>query len=225
DRSQQVVRRAGQRVVSSWADFNQAAQALIAQARAQGGRGLAVLSEGSSSPTLASLRSRLLQSMPQALWVAYEPSHAPGVEQGAELAFGQRVRTVLAPEHADVLVCLDADLLCPHADGGLAYSRAIASRRDPDAGNMSRIYAIESSISEIGAIADHRVALRASQMAAVAAYLDAELSAQAKPPAELGAAQPRPNAKFLEDPHVKKVLDVLVKDLLAHRGRSLVIAG
>src|SRR5690606_29764090 len=33
DRSQQVVRRAGQRVVSSWADFSQAAQGFVAQAR------------------------------------------------------------------------------------------------------------------------------------------------------------------------------------------------
>lgn len=225
DRSQNVVRREGQRTVSSWADFSQAAQGFVAQARAQGGRGFVVLSEASSSPTLAALRSQLLQAMPQAQWVAYEPSHAPGVEQGAELAFGQRVRTILAPEKADIVVALDADLLCPSADGGLAYSRAIASRRDPDSGTMSRIYAVESSLSELGSIADHRIALRASQIPAVVAYLDAELSAQARPAAGLGAAQPRPAAKFLDDAEIKKVLDVLVKDLLAHRGRSLIVAG
>jgi molybdopterin-containing oxidoreductase family iron-sulfur binding subunit len=226
DRSQQVVRRDGeQRIGATWGDFMNAARGFVAQARAQGGRGFAVLSESSSSPTLALLRSQLLQAMPQAQWVAYEPSHAPGVEQGAELAFGQRVRTVLAPEKADVLVALDSDLLCPHAEGGVAYSRGVTSRRNPDAGTMSRIYAIESTYSEIGSIADHRVPLRAAQIAAVVSYLDAELSAQAKPPAELGAAQPRPAAKFLEDPEIKKVLDVMVRDLLAHRGRSLIVVG
>ncbi len=224
DRSQQVARRGAQRTPSTWADFDRAAGELIAQARAAGGRGVAVLSEASSSPTLASLRSRFLRAMPQATWVAYEPSHAAGVEQGAELAFGQRVRTLLSPERADVLVSLDADLLCASTDGGLAYSRAIASRREPG-GSMSRIYAVESNISEIGSIADHRVALRASQIPAVVAYLDAELSAQARPPAALGAAQPRPAAKFLEDAEIKKVLDVMVKDLLAHRGSSLITVG
>jgi molybdopterin-containing oxidoreductase family iron-sulfur binding subunit len=77
--------------------------------------------------------------------------------------------------------------------------------------------------------------LRSAQIAAVAAYLDSQIGPQAAAlPAreaqkaetapDFGAAQPVPAAKFLEG-EAKKFLDVVVKDLLAHAGKSLVVAG
>ncbi len=222
DRSQKVLR--GEHA-SSWEGFSKEGGALVAGAAQTGGAGFVVLSEATTSPTLLALKRRLLARLPQAKWVAYEPSYAPGVAQGAELAFGERVRTVLSPSKANVIVSLDGgDFLSGAAEAGLANARAVAERRDPDAGEMSRIYAIESSFSELGAIADHRLMLRSSHIVAVAAYLDAAITPKAGA-AAAGAAQAAPDAKFLADAETKKFLDVAVKDLLANRGKGLLVAG
>jgi molybdopterin-containing oxidoreductase family iron-sulfur binding subunit len=235
DRGEHVARMAGSRTVSSWDEFGKASAELMSAAAKNGGAGFVVLSESSASPSLIALKGRLLKKLPQAQWVAYEPTYAAGVAQGAELAFGSRVRTVLAPEKADVIVSLDGDFVGPADHAGLANARAVANRRDPDAGEMSRIYTIESSYSELAAIADHRLMLRSSQIAAVAAYLDSQIAPKAPPPApasdkaatpapDFGPAQAEPKAKFIEG-EAKKFLDVVVKDLLAHAGKSLIVAG
>jgi molybdopterin-containing oxidoreductase family iron-sulfur binding subunit len=90
---------------------------------------------------------------------------------------------------------------------------------------MSRIYAIESVFTEIGALADHRLALRSGLIKAVAAYLDAEVSKRAQPLPEHGPAQPAPDAGFLRDAGAKKFLGIVAQELLSHTGRSLVVTG
>ncbi len=225
DRSRIPVRFRGSRTPSNWSEANKALREVMTEAKQNGGGGFAVLSEASSSPTLRALKDRLEKALPGAKWVVYEPTHPAGEVQGSELAFGQRVRSVYSADKADVIVSLDSDFLCATSPGGIANSRAVASRRDPDAGSMSRIYTVESSFTEVGAIADHRISLRAAQVAAVAAYLDSQISPKANPLPELGAAQPVPDAAFLKDAATKQVLDVMVQDLLTHPGKSLVVTG
>ncbi len=198
--------------------FDSALLAAYAANRGSSGRGFAVLSRSSSSPTLVRLRDALLEESPEATWVAYEPADRDGPRQGANLAFGENVQSRYHPEKADVIVGLDSDLLSATFPGGLGYNRSVASRRDADAGTMSRIYAIEASLTELGALSDHRVAVAPSRIAAVAAYIDAKVSARKAEPGAQGAPE-------LGNPELTRVVDVLVTDLLAHAGRSLVVAG
>ncbi len=201
--------------------FDQALAAAFAEAASDGGQGFVVLSRSSRSPSLLRLRAELAKKAPRALWVAYESGHKPGLAKGAELAFGKKVSTLYQPQQADVLVSLDSDFVEGTSPGGVGYVRQVASRRDPDVGEMSRIYAFESRLSELGSLADHRVSVRASNVAALVAYLDATISA-AK-----GAegAQPAPAADALGGEEAKKVIEVAAKDLLAHAGRSLLVLG
>ncbi len=213
DRSSGVARYSGgKRQGSTWAEF----EAGFLKAA---GAGLAVLSDGSSSPTLADLKRRLTGRDVQ--WFDYAPINRDNERAGAKLALGQVVRTQLKLEQADVVVALDADLFGLHPNS-LAHSKAFASRRAPEAGQMSRLYSIESSFSSTGGAADHRLPLRSELIKAAVAYLDAAISPQVSAP---GNAQGAPAAQFLSDAPTKKFLDTVVKDLVEHRGRCVLVAG
>ncbi len=221
DRSDSVKQN---RKPSNYVAFDAFAKEHFGALRTKAGAGLVILSERSSSPTLATLRQRLLGMMPQAKWVVFEPTQNDGPRAGSVLAFGQPHRTHYAFEDARVVVTLDADFMHPTFPASLKNARSFIKTRRPE-GVMSRLYAIESSQSFAGALADHRLALRSELIKAVAAYLDAEISAKAQPLPEAGPAQAKPNAPFLSEPHVQKFLDAVVKELLANIGRSIILVG
>ena len=121
----------------------------------------------------AEQKRRLLAAFPQAKWVTFEPTAFDGPRAGSVLAFGKAYRSHYAFDAAKVVVTLDADVVHPTFPAGLANARALTKNRVPDAGEMNRVYAIESCVTLTGGISDHRLALKAGLIKAVAAYLDA----------------------------------------------------
>jgi MoCo/4Fe-4S cofactor protein with predicted Tat translocation signal len=226
DRSEGVASRVGgSRQASSWAEFGKTLTGALTALRGNGGAGLRILAERSSSPTLAEQKRRLLASYPGAKWVTFEPIAYDGPRAGSVLAFGKAYRSHYAFEAAQVIVTLDADVVNPTFPAGLANARALTRGRVPDAGEMNRVYAIESAVSLTGGISDHRLAVRSGLIKSVAAHLDALVSAKANALPELGAAQDKPAAEFLKDAKVSKFLDAVAADLLANIGRSVIVPG
>ena len=226
DRSDSVCTRAGgARKASSWAEFDKALGELLGSLHTNGGAGLRVLAERSSSPTLGDQKRRLLTAFPQAKWVTFEPLAHDGARAGSVLAFGKAYRSHYAFEAAQVIVTLDADVVHPTFPAGLANARALTRGRAPDGGEMNRVYAIESNVTLTGGVSDHRLALKATLIKSVAAHLDALVSEKASALPELGAAQSKPAAEFLKDAKVSAFLDAVAKDLLANVGKSVVVAG
>jgi MoCo/4Fe-4S cofactor protein with predicted Tat translocation signal len=226
DRSDSVCTHAGgARKASSWAEFSKSLGDLLGSLRPNGGAGLRVLSERSSSPALAEQKRRLLAAFPQAKWVTFEPTAFDGPRAGSVLAFDRAYRTHYVLDAARVVVTLDADVVHPTFPAGLANARALSRGRVPDAGEMSRVYAIESSVTLTGSVSDHRLALKSTLIKSVAAYLDALVSAKANALPELGTAQDKPAAEFLKDAKVVRFLDAVAADLLANVGKSVVVAG
>jgi len=226
DRSDAVTQKSGdKREVATFEAFDKAAKEEIKKLRASRGEGLRVLSERSSSPTLAALKDRWLAAFPLSKWVVFEPLAHNGRAAGTALAFGKPHRVHYALQEANVILSLDGDFMGSTFPFGTGNARAFIKRRTPEQGEMNRLYVIESTFSGAGALADHRLALRAEQMKAVAALLDAEISAKATPLPEQGPAQPKPAAEFLNDAKIAKFLAAVVKDLLANVGKSAVIAG
>jgi len=226
DRSSSVVSGAGAaRKESSWGEFSKALTELSGALRTSGGAGLRVLAERSSSPSLAEQKRRLLAAFPQAKWVTFEPTAFDGPRAGSVLAFGKAYRSHYAFDAAKVVVTLDADVVHPTFPAGLANARLLTKNRVPDAGEMNRVYAIESCVTLTGGIADHRLAVKAGLIKSVVAYLDAAISAKANPLPELGAAQDKPAAEFLKDAKVAAFLDSVAGDLLANIGHSVLVAG
>ncbi len=209
DRSQAVMQAS---VASSWENFVTALRAGLDAQRANGGAGLRILSQTVSSPTLGAQFQTLLDTFPNARWHQYEPFGRENAWAGAELALGRAVETRYDLTRADVILALDGDFLdC--GPGNLRYARDFASRRKPDAGaTMNRLYAVESTPGLTGSQADHRLPLRASQ---IAPFISAVAAA-------LGIAGANNAAPSNIPPNW---IPALGRDLQAHQGTSVVIAG
>ena len=133
--------------------------------------------------------------------------------EGSRAAFGEYVDAQYAIEKATVILALDADFLCTGA-AGLKHARAFASRRRVEGGRaqVNRLYAVESTPTNTGSRADHRLPLRATEVEAFTRALAAQLGVGGA-----GTASAPQGASEWMAP--------LVNDLQAHRGQSLVIAG
>jgi len=225
DRSTQPTRRtADGRAPATFSDFDAALGEALARLRPRGGRGLAVLARQHSSPSLLDLRARLAAALPGARWYEWEPASRDAERDGSTLAFGAPHRALYRFDAVEVVLCLDADPLGAHP-AALAHARALRSARRPDEGRVARVYAVESSYSATGAVADHRLPLRAELVLPFAMALDATVSAAAHALPEHGPAQSRPDAEFLRDGRVAAFAAAVADDLLAHVGRGLVLAG
>ena len=164
DRSQVVIHDGR---VNTWDRFLTFAVDLREKKLAVKGKGLRILTRTVTSPTLADQIKRLLEAMPEAKWHSYEPVTRDTVRQGAKLAFGEAYEPVYHFDKADVVVALDADFL-GWGPGRLHYARAFADRRslgaqEPEKATMNRLYAVESTPSITGAMADHRLPLAAQR--------------------------------------------------------------
>ncbi|MBZ5545873.1 MAG: TAT-variant-translocated molybdopterin oxidoreductase, partial [Acidobacteriia bacterium] len=210
DRSQAVV-SIGR--ISDWSAFLVAMEQHRARLAAQKGAGLRILTETVTSPTLASQIRSLLSQFPAARWHQYEPVSRDAAREGARLAFGESVNTVYRLDQADVVVALDSDFLCS-GPGSLHYARDFADRRRmPDEkAAMNRLYAVESTPSNTGAMADHRLRLHAVQIEAFARALASALGVQS---VSAGRESGIPS----------DWIPALARDLEKHRGASIVIAG
>jgi MoCo/4Fe-4S cofactor protein with predicted Tat translocation signal len=197
--------------VRTWGNFVEAIRGPLNSQKALQGSGIRVLTRTISSPTLADQLRSLLKLYPQAKWHVYEPINRDNVLQGAQMAFGQPVETQYQLKNADVIVSLDADFLYAGFPGFTRYARDFATRRNPDAGTMSRVYVVESTPSSTGGKADHRLPLRAVEIADFARALGAALGINSG-----GRTFAGEQAKYL---------NAVVRDLQTHRGSSVVIAG
>ncbi len=213
DRSQIV---SNARRISSWEAFAAALKPPLDDQKIKGGAGLRILTETVTSPTLAQQLQALLKEYPQARWHQYEPAGRDAVRAGARLAFGEDVDPVYQIDKADVILSLDSDLLSS-MPGSVRYARDFAARRkvqDPHTNTMNRLYAAESAPTLTGAMADHRISLRSSEVESFARAVAAEL----------GVANAQ-SGQWAEGSKHTKWIAALVRDLQEHKGSSLVVAG
>ncbi|RMI24662.1 4Fe-4S dicluster domain-containing protein [Pseudoroseomonas wenyumeiae] len=210
DRSR-TVRQEGR--PASFEAFLSALKPRLAALEARGGAGLHLLTGHVTSPTLRRLIGRLRARFPAAQWHAEEPVDERNALAGAEAAFGQRLRARPRLESARVVLTLDADPLGPGPEQ-VAHARAFAARRQARRGREApflRLYAAEPLLTNTGAKADHRLALRPWEVRDLAIALAARL----------GAAVAEPDLP----PAARRFLDALAADLQAHPGEAVALAG
>ncbi|HET6955188.1 MAG TPA: TAT-variant-translocated molybdopterin oxidoreductase [Vicinamibacterales bacterium] len=210
DRSQ-TLRNLGE--IRPWSAYLGAINAALTAQKPLKGAGLRILTESVNSPTLAAQIRDLLSRFPSAKWHQWDPASRDNIRAGAKLAFGEYVDAQYHFDQADVILSLDADFLGA-GPGGLRYARDFSKRRRPeDAEHMNRLYAIESMPTSTGARADHRLPMKPSAIEGAARAIAAAAGVAGARPT--GAAQDKE----------QKWIAAVAKDLLGHRGRSLVIAG
>ncbi len=176
DRSQTVTYR---EEIRTWTTFLGEMRTALDEQRPKQGAGLRFLTETVTSPTLGAQLKAILAEFPQAKWHQYEPVNRDNARAGAIMAFGQPVNTIYHFDQAERILSLDADFLSG-APGTLRYAREFAARRRVTEGKheMSRLYVVETTPTTTGASADHRWAVRPSELEGFASQLAARLGAQ-----------------------------------------------
>jgi molybdopterin-containing oxidoreductase family iron-sulfur binding subunit len=195
-----------------WAAFDKWFGGAFGTAQLGTGAGLRVLTEKINSPSLAAVQEHFLKTFPQAKWVEFE-------SLAADLPFGAGISPVYNLERADVVLAVDSDFLNCDAGGTVLNAKQFGRRRrsNIDQGAMSRMYAVEGRFSVTGSMADHRLRMKPSEIAGFVSELAGRLGAGGNQLQVLGqgaGGDKRP-----------QWLNALVKDLNAHRGRCLVVAG
>ncbi len=220
DRSTQILRKGEP---ATWADFVGALSGLLDQAGA--GAKLGIVLPWRPSPTVDRLLDAVAKKFPGVHIYAHDPGY-PWLRDDALALLGMRDTGVLYDvDKADVVVSIDADFL--HTEGdALRNARLLAQRRDPDGAldALSRLYVVEPSMTVTGMAADNRRAVPASQMGAFLGALAAELTKQGIRWPQGADALVAAASKGAKDDFGKWPA-VVAKDLLAHRGRSLVVVG
>ncbi|HXH39122.1 MAG TPA: TAT-variant-translocated molybdopterin oxidoreductase, partial [Thermoanaerobaculia bacterium] len=222
DRSQ-VVRHLGE--ISTWSEFLASLQPAL-KASGANGAGLRLLTQTITSPTLGAQMQQILAQYPGAKWHQWEPAGGHNVREGLRLAFGSYANAVYHFDKANVVVSLDSDFL-DSGPGHLRYARDFSSRRKVRKGTTSinRLYVIESGPTGTGSLADHRLAVRPSEIEtyarAIVAGLGGRESGVGGRSTEVNSQSsdtrpPTPDARFVT---------ALVRDLQKNRGASIVIAG
>ena len=209
-----VVSNAGR--ISTWGSFMQDLSGRLDVLRLRKGKGLRVLTGNVTSPTLGEQLKSLEDQLPEARWHQYEPVNGDNARNGAQLAFGEPVNTYYDFANAKVVLSLDADFSYGAGPAYVRYARDFAAgRRLRERGNtdMNRLYAVESTPSATGSIADHRLALDTGGIEAFAVALANELGVDVR-------SQPQ---QSFED--VAGWIRPLAEDLRRHRGASVVVAG
>jgi len=166
-------------------------------------------------PTRNRLVGEIRGKFAAAKFYAYE-----ALEGEAAKAIGNGVKLVPDFTKADRIVALDCDFASTDPLGsaieffnrrkpeGASYDNA------PDPSGMNRLYAVEANFSLTGGMADHRLRVAPSQVAAVAGQLARELGINV--PSALAP---------ITDANQLKWVAAMAKDLRASAGRVAVIAG
>jgi MoCo/4Fe-4S cofactor protein with predicted Tat translocation signal len=214
DRSQSVTVQGTRK---SWNDFVTAWGQMSEAHAGDGGASLAVLSESFSSPTLARLASELRTRYPRLQWATYDAVSDESRVAGLRHATGRDLDLRLRLDRASVILALDADPLLTDPEMILhARGFAVGRRAGASGGAMNRLYAVEGVYSLTGAMADHRLRLESRQIAPFLASLAARLAPHEAGASLAGAGVPGVDSRWV---------DALAKDLLANRGKGLIVAG
>lgn len=197
-----------------WDDFDRAARALAEKLAKTKGEGFYVLADQVPSPALRLIREHIRKVLPKASWHTYEPVDVSNSLSGSEIAFGSKLVAKYDFSRLDRILALDCDFLGCDPDS-VENSRQFAARRkvEKPTDQMNRLYAVESTYTVTGTMADHRLRLPAS-------LIDAYLAAVARELKVNVPNLPEPATAFPE-----KWVKAVAKDLIANRGRAAVVVG
>lgn len=216
DRSQHCYYRGEAR---QWAAFLASFRAMLSDKKPTGGQGLYFLSSTVTSPTLAAQWKKGQANYPNAKFIQYDPVNRDSAYAASKAAFGDYADAQYRLTDADIIVSLDADFLSGAAHPGFhRLAKDYANRRKlenqkPDSYTMNRLYTVECMPSTTGMKAEHRLALRATDIPAFAATLAAAVGAGAAP------------SGYTWGDDAQKYLTAVVKDLKASSGKCVVIPG
>ncbi len=210
ERARGVMQRAGVRYAE--ANFDGFLAATKEMFTGDGGA-IAVLTEATSSPSFARMKTAFLKKFPKAKWYEYEPISSDNERVATQMAFGQPLRSQLQLDKADVIFSLDSDFIDSHPAHTRYANDWVKRRKSADQGTMSRVYVAETRFSNTGAIADERLPMRPSRAGKLVSALAQRLGVSG-----FGAVADL-------TPEETKFIDAAAADLKAAGKNAVVTAG
>jgi molybdopterin-containing oxidoreductase family iron-sulfur binding subunit len=207
DRSQTLTYRED---IRTWTAFVGEMRTILDEQKANEGKGIRFLTEPIISPSLGQQMKDLLTALPQARWHQWQPANNDNSRTGALMALAQPVNTTYRFDLAQRVLSLDCDFLSASFPGHVRYSREFMAGRQVTEKNreMNRLYVVETTPSNTGAIADHAWEVKPSEFEAIARAIGAATTSQSTSASSS-----------------LSWIDPLVRDLQQHRGASIVVAG
>ena len=222
DRSQRVTEG------GSASSYNKAINAIstaMDEDIANAGAGIRILTETTTSPTETRLINNFLDRFPSAKWIQYEACTRDNIRVATKAAFGKVLNPVYRFDQAKVVLAIDSDFLSANGPGDVRYARDFMAGRKArmvdanlDAGDgvaldkMKRLYSVESTFTNTGATADHRLPLKPSAIDGFVRSLAAKLGVAGAVTGDMTDL-------------ARKWIDPLAEDLQAAKGDVIVIAG
>ncbi len=223
------------RMPKRWDDIATALRAMPGMRAGESGAAVHFLMRPTSSPLTAGLVDRVRERYPDVGFHFHAPLSAAGSAASSLALFGR----ALVPQHdfsrATVVLALDSDFMGT-GPFSLRYARAFAERRHAGMSRMSgassgsemnRLYVAEGMWSPTGTLADHRLRVRAGDVASFAAALLREVVALRGDSAGAAAREAAGSLAPLAEaaPAPAPWLQALARDLVAAAGHGIVIAG
>jgi len=189
------------------------------------GKGLVFIDEPSASPTKNRLIKAIRQRYPQALWINHNSIDPYKNQQALKTLCGRSLRPIYDFKRADRILALESNFL-QFEPGSLAYTRDFTARRKTqtaqDVSGMNRLYAVESTLTLTGGMADHRLRLAFSHLPAFTAAIAAEVLKQIGAPLdEILSLEALSTGLNVDGGWIK----ACAQDLVEHSGRALVVVG
>ncbi|RMG87713.1 MAG: 4Fe-4S dicluster domain-containing protein [Bacteroidetes bacterium] len=170
------------------------------------------------SPTAKKTIAEFQAKYPGAKVVTYDPVSSSAILEANEQSFGMKTIPNYRFDAAEVIVSFGADFLGTWISP-VEYARDYSEHRkikDVKGAKMSRHIQVESAMTLTGSNADNRILVKPSEMGAAIATLFNEIARASQSPT---ISAPKVNDK------AGAALAKLAKELLAHKGKCLVVSG
>jgi MoCo/4Fe-4S cofactor protein with predicted Tat translocation signal len=188
----------------------------LIEAKTKGGS-MVILTPTLLSPSTKQLIADFIMAYPAAKHVVYDPISYSGIAIANERNFGKHVVPGYHFENAGVIVSINADFLGTWISP-VEYTRQYVQNRKVSATQtkMSRHYHIESRLSLTGSNADKRAVIKPSEEATAVVALYNKIAGLTGAAALTGAQLTG---------KAEKVIAQAAEDLVANKGKGLVVAG
>lgn len=210
---------------TTWEKARAALANIVGAQVAKKGAGLRILTDAvADKTTFAGLMADLKAKLPDLKWIQYEAVGKENALKGVRETYGKYLTPIYNFKLADTIVAIDADFQS-NGLAGVRYERDAMNRRkvrvhdsklradgvSPD--KLSRIYAVESTVTGMGGVADHRLPLKPSEIESFVRELAKELGVAGVP-----AAGPLPE-------RAKEWVKVVAEDLKEKDKAGVVMVG
>ncbi len=206
-----------------WTEFQAAVNNWVGDWKKDGGTGVALLLNPSSSATRANLLADFAKEYPKAKIFEYEPLHKRGFDAAVKALLGDGVKLLPNFTKADRVFSLDCDFVgldTPSETAVRDFMKRRAPKQADDA--MNRLYILENRYTLTGGISDHRLPITASEIPVATAVLAEEIG---KLVGDLALQKASAALTAGASADLRAWIVPAAKDLFENKGKSLVLAG